>query len=361
MKILLIFILIIHGLIHLMGFMKAFGFSGFSQLTEDISKPIGVLWLASALLFLTSAIFLIANKEWWWMPAILATVTSQILIFLTWQDAKFGTIANIIILLAAIIAVAVWNFNVKTQKEINLLLSERESQDESIITEQMLDPVPSQVQTWLRNVGVVGKENIHTVYLKQKGIMKLKPDQKKWSKAEAEQYITTEQPAFLWKVDMGMLPLVNVSGRDLFKEGKGHMIMKVASLIPVAKVEDNNKVNESSLQRYLLELPWYPTAALSSYITWETIDEYTVKASMTYQGVSGSANFHFNQDGQLEQISAFRYKDSNSDERIECIGEIKGSKVIDGIKLPTKINITWMLEEGGFTWYKLEIYDVEFN
>lgn len=106
MKWILFFIVIIHALIHLLGFIKAFGFAEINQLTQNISKPIGILWLIALILFLAAAIQFVSNHDLWWITALAAVILSQVLIILFWHDAKFGTIPNIIILLVAIVAFA---------------------------------------------------------------------------------------------------------------------------------------------------------------------------------------------------------------------------------------------------------------
>ena len=98
-RISLLLILFIHGLIHLMGFTKAFQLAEIDQLTLPISKSAGIFWLIGCLLMLTSGVALLLKLNWWWAFALLGVVTSQILIIMSWQDAKFGTIANIIILI----------------------------------------------------------------------------------------------------------------------------------------------------------------------------------------------------------------------------------------------------------------------
>ena len=45
MRLLFALLLVVHGLIHAMGFAKAFGLAELSQLTREISRPLGVLWL----------------------------------------------------------------------------------------------------------------------------------------------------------------------------------------------------------------------------------------------------------------------------------------------------------------------------
>jgi hypothetical protein len=98
-------VMIIHGLIHLLGFIKAFQFARVGQFTQTIPKSTGILWLIAASLFIAAALI---RYEWWWMVAIPALVLSQVLIFMHWQDAKYGTIANMIILVGIVIGYGTW-------------------------------------------------------------------------------------------------------------------------------------------------------------------------------------------------------------------------------------------------------------
>ena len=117
-KVIFASVLIIHGLIHLMGFVKAFQLAKINQLTQTIHKPIGLLWLISALLFITStAIFLLKN-DWWWIIAVPALVLSQLLIIMYWQNTKYGTITNVIILIGIIIGYGAWGFNTMAKNEL---------------------------------------------------------------------------------------------------------------------------------------------------------------------------------------------------------------------------------------------------
>ncbi|MHA2249650.1 MAG: hypothetical protein ACXAD7_04770 [Candidatus Kariarchaeaceae archaeon] len=106
----LVAIMTIHGLIHLMG--------GLSELDlaeiEDISgetlftlsntarKVLGVIWLLVVVLFLIASYGLISENDWWQIIAIIAVAVSQILIIIWWTDAKFGTIANFLIIIGMV-------------------------------------------------------------------------------------------------------------------------------------------------------------------------------------------------------------------------------------------------------------------
>jgi hypothetical protein len=99
---LIILLMTVHGLTHFMGFAKAFEYAELNNLTMPISKPFGILWMLAALLFLTSAIMFLQKKKYWWTIAIPAAIMSQFVILASWTDARFGTIANAIIVVAVI-------------------------------------------------------------------------------------------------------------------------------------------------------------------------------------------------------------------------------------------------------------------
>ena len=102
-KLAFIVLLLGHGLIHLLGFLKAFDLAQVNELTQEISRPLGFLWLIAAMLFIITAVAFALKKRWWWATAIVAALLSQILIFTAWQDAMFGSIANLIILVVALL------------------------------------------------------------------------------------------------------------------------------------------------------------------------------------------------------------------------------------------------------------------
>jgi hypothetical protein len=99
MRIALAVLIALHGLIHLLGPAKAFGWTDVSQLRVPISPEAGLLWLLAAAPLIAGAIGLVLGAPWWWYPALPGVLLSQGLIVTAWSDAKFGTLANLIIAL----------------------------------------------------------------------------------------------------------------------------------------------------------------------------------------------------------------------------------------------------------------------
>lgn len=95
-----VFLIAIHAAIHLIGFAKAFGLAEVTSLPHPIPRSEGIVWLIATALFTAVIPLFLARIEWWPIVAVIAVMASQTAIVLDWQDAKFGTVANAIILAA---------------------------------------------------------------------------------------------------------------------------------------------------------------------------------------------------------------------------------------------------------------------
>ena len=357
------FILLFHGIIHLIGFVKAFRLAEIDQLTQSISKPIGVLWLVVSILFIISALLFLFKKEWWFLFAIVSVVLSQILIMMYWTDAKFGTVVNLIILLVGISAFGNHQFNYMVQKESSELLKNIKVEEAHVISEKDIFQLPEIVQKWMRNSGVIGKERIVSVRLKQEGEMKTKPENK-WMPFRAEQYFDVDNSAFVWATEVDFLPMVKMSGRDKFTRGKGEMLIKLAALIPVVDEGNNEKINTAAMIRYMAEMVWFPSAALNADIKWKPIGVNSVQATFTCYGKMVSGIFKFSDNGEMQSFEAKRYYGAGKDATLETWlvkAETYKEFNFNGFKIPNKCSVTWKLKEGDFNWLNLEITDLEYN
>ncbi|MCF6240835.1 MAG: hypothetical protein L3J74_05760 [Bacteroidales bacterium] len=358
MKYIFIIILFVHGFIHLFGFAKAFGLAQMNQINSEISKLQGAFWFITFVLFSFAGEALFSNNTKWYQIAFLAVFVSVILIVTTWQDTKYGIIPNCIILLIAILSSFSHDFNTEIEKEISKIVNPTEK---TVIRKAELASLPYPVSKWLLRTGVLERSAISVVRLKQTAKMKLSKEQKHWYNANAEQYFTIEQPAFIWRVDLSMNPLIKVAGRDKFNNGKGEMLIKLFSAFNVVN-EKGKKIDESTMQRYLAEIVWFPSAALNPYIKWQGIDSLSAKATMTYNGTSATGIFYFNKEGDFVKFKCFRYKDNTSDaKKYEWIVDVVKYAEFEGVRVPARTELSWILETGVWTWMILEVSEIHYN
>jgi hypothetical protein len=224
----------------------------------------------------------------------------------------------------------------------------------------MITDLPAPVQKWLRGSGVIGKEAVNLVRLEQEGFMRQDENNNDWKKISAVQYINVRHPAFLWSMEMEAFPGLKVKGRDQYQNGKGNMQIKALSLVNIVN-ESGSKTDMGSLQRFLAEICWAPSAALNKLIHWEAIDASSAKAILSYKGSEGSVVFHFNKAGDIIKCTADRYMSSSSS-RLEK-WEVRNThfKMINGFRIPVASEVTWKLKNGDFTWYKFRIKAIAYN
>lgn len=103
-------LLLLHGLIHLLGFIHAWklaqvpGMTGATlvPLSDAAVRGVGLAWLATFLVFGLAGGLRLAQHDLWWPVALAGVVASQVLVVLHWPDAQAGTVANLVIVAALI-------------------------------------------------------------------------------------------------------------------------------------------------------------------------------------------------------------------------------------------------------------------
>jgi hypothetical protein len=299
------------------------------------------------------------NESW---PAICLTgvALSQVLIFFAWSDAKFGTLANLLLLAIAWPVYGGRQFDKMVKAEQAEILGITEPALLPV-TEAGIQHLPPIVQQWLRQSGVVGKPPAAAVRLKQTGKMKLKPGAG-WMDFTANQIFQLKKPAFVWSTRATMMPGVFFIGRDKFENGEGAMQIKLLSLVKVVNEQNNPQLNNGTALRYLGEISWFPSAALADYVSWEQVDSLRARATLKVGGQTVEGLFTFNENGDLLAYEASRYYGSKPDAKKERWQVINtGYKVFDGIRIPHRCTVTWKLPEGDFTWLQMEITECNYD
>ncbi len=369
MRIAFAIVVFIHALIHLMGVVQAFGWASMEQLSGKTLIPLeglavkgaGFLWLLACLLLLAGGVAFLGNRDWWWIPGLTGVVISQVLVILYWQDAKAGSLANIIILLVALVAWGNWKFNRMVDRELVPFRS-AEISSSQIVKPAMLEGLPVPVRNWLAHANVVGKEMTHRVHLVQGGEMRIKPDGK-WMPVNAEQYFNIDQPGFYWIAKVRGNAFMSFLGRDRYFDGHGNMLIRVLGLFPVVNAT-GDRIDQGTMLRYLAEIVWFPSAALSPAITWEPVDSLSARAILADGDRTVSGLFRFTPEGDVERFETKRYYDRKEGATLEdwvISIDPDGYRDFAGIRIPAKSIVTWKLDTGDYPWFHVEIRDIRYN
>ena len=229
----LIGLLLLHGLIHLMGFAKAFDYAELPQLTQPISREWGVVWLLAGGLVVATAVMLAAGARPYWIVGGLAVLVSQVLIMTAWRDAWAGTMANAALLLAVahgLLTEGPWSFHAQYLRDVEAGLSR--SVDAPLVTEADLAPLPESARRYLRVTRAVGQPRVQNYRIRFIGRIRSAPNAA-WMPFEAEQQSFADEPArlFLMRARLFGIP---VQAFHRLIGGHATMQVKVAGLVPMA-------------------------------------------------------------------------------------------------------------------------------
>lgn len=358
MKYLFALLLLVHGSIHLMGFLKAFNLVRIEALELTLGRAADMGWLVATLLFLITLVMLMAGNESWPFIALAGVAVSAVLISFSWSAAKYGLLPNAVVLAAAAMWFGMHRMDVSNQEELNRLLAAGKHEYTKLPNKP--ESLPEPVRKWLRRSGIDEHSAIRSVWAHQELKMKFKSGQDRWVDAQAEQVSFVEPAAFIWKVKLEMSPLIQIRGRDIFSEHHTEMHIRANGLIDVVKA-DGPKTAEGSLIRYLGELVWYPSAALLQAVEWKTIDSLNAIAVIRAGGQSAQARFTFDESGRFRALSAMRFMGENDEQHHEWVTEAFEWQVFDGVEVPTAIEVSWMLPEGKWTWLKVHVTNLQWN
>jgi len=361
-------LLAVHGLIHLMGFLKAWKIAPVPQLTgatlfplpESAARVVGLLWLIACLALAGAAAVLLARGAGWWILAAAGVALSQLLVIYAWPDAKAGTIANVLLAVAVLAAGAQARFDRETDRAVRSLLSRAPAAAGAPVRREELEPLPAPVRRWLLASGVVGRPRVRTVRLEQRGSLRTAPDQG-WMPAEAWQVFAVDEPGFVWRVKVRMMRVLPVAGRDSYLEGRGRMLVALASLVPMVDASDE-KIQQGALLRFLGEMVWFPSAALSPYLRWEPVDETSARATMSHGGIAASALFSIDERGRFREMTARRWMGGGDKATLErWVVPATEWREMDGVAVPVKGEVVWKLKGGDFSYYRWEITALRYD
>ncbi len=358
MKYIFSIILIIHGLIHFMGFAKAFDYGNTTQITKEISKSMGFFWLITALLFVTATILFFLKNEYWIYLAIVASILSQFLIFGIWKEAKFGSIANLIIIVVAVLSWTTYSFEYSFKKDVKFNLNKSKNANIGLLTENDILFLPKPIQKYLRYCNVLNKPKIKNFCLVFDGEMREKG--KDWFKFRSVQYNFFDNPTRLFFIKAKMFG-ITVPGYHNYQNANASMQVKFFGAFSVVdksgivftKAETVTVFNDMCLM--------VPATLIDSRIQWKTIDDYTVEAIFNNEGFQIKAILTFNEKGQLVNfISDDRYE-INDMKRYRFSTPVKDYKSFNGINVPSYGEAIWHHPDGVFVYGKFYLKSVEYN
>jgi len=362
MRYIFLALIFLHGAIHLMGFAKAFGYARMEQLQAEISRTAGIFWLLASLLFVLSGAALVARADWWSWVAFAAILLSTILVISCWQDAKFGTIANIVILAGAIIGYSTANYHHTYEKEVSNGLNQTSAHPAGLLTEADLVELPEPVRKYIRYTGAVGKPKVANFKIEFNGKIR-KSEQSAWMPFASEQYnfMETSTRLFFLNAVMKGLP---VAGFHCFRNGDAFMDIRLLSLFKV-QYQSGREMGIAETVTFFNDMCCMaPATLIDKRIEWLESDSTSVKARFSNNGIAITARLYFNEKGELTNfVSDDRYAagENNTMHRLKWSTPLKEYKLVDGFTLATSAEAIYAYPEGDLCYGTFSLQHITYN
>lgn len=363
MKYFLFALLVIHGLIHILGFVKAFDLATVDQLVRPITRPAGILWLTCTVLFLAAAGMLLAGASWWWLPGLVALILSQALIIMSWSDARFGTIANLLLVLPLLAAL----MNTLPGSHVNRFTADvrerlRPVAATGTVTELDIARLPMPVQRYLRFTGAVGRPKVVNFRVSMTGTMRRSPGGD-WLAINARQYSFLDDRARLFYISSALYG-VPFDGYHAYIGEHATMQITVAHLLTVADARGEKMDRGETVTMFNDMCLMAPAALIDPSIGWELLDTLTVKATFSNAGNTISAILSFDPSGALKDFIS--HDRSRTNDGVMYLDHpwstpVRAYHTFHGMNLAGEADAVWHAPEGAFTYARFTITDVEYN
>lgn len=357
-------VLVVHGLIHLLGFAKAFRLADLPQMTQPISPLSGVLWLTAAILFLAAAGSLFLWPRWWWAIGACAIVVSMVAIVPSWTDAKFGALANLLALIGVV-------FGFLAQGPTSLRAAYERDVDRALasiapvqaLAEADLVNVPAPVQRYLRTAGVVGQPRVHNFRARMHGRIRNGPEAR-WIPMTAEQYNVIDDKTRLFYLTASMLG-IPVKGFHRYLGPSATMRVKAAALVPVVDAYGSEMNQSETVTLFNDMCVMAPATLIDPAIAWEPVDAHTVKARFTNAGHTVRAELSFNEAGELTSFSSDdRYQtspDGKAARKVRWSTPLGAYRAFGPVRLASGGEGRWHEPDQEYAYIELTFDEVQYN
>lgn len=214
--------------------------------------------------------------------------------------------------------------------------------------------LPPEIEAFARRAMASAKSGV--AVMQQVGEMRLAPDGD-WLSLTAEHAVSTVEPAFVWRADVEIAPFMKAVVVDSYVGGAGRLEARLLGSVRVALAE-GQEMDRGELMRYLGELAWAPEAILlNRALRWRGLSSREFEVSAESSGGLATVRLILNEQGDITQVEADDRPMSSGKESIPTPWRARVWDYADvgGFRLPRMGEVSWLLPEGDFVYWRGEV------
>lgn len=223
--------------------------------------------------------------------------------------------------------------------------------------------LPYAIQKYVEYCGFLGKDKMSYVQVEYKNVSFKQGKEKPSLIMDYVHYNFINPPVRLAFIDSSIF-CIPFEGYDYFNNGKGGMRGVIAKSITIFN-ETGSELDEGSLATLLAESFLIPSMFLQDYIHFQQINEYEVRATITYDNMKVSGSFCFNEKYEMIKFKTESRALVDSEGNVQYIPwsgictDYKLNKY--GIKSPARLQAVWHYNDGDFIYFDGAINDIVYK
>lgn len=355
-------IVVVHGSVHLLGVVEGFGWADVEALDEPISTGWAVVWLVAAVLMVSAGVRLALGHRTWWHVGAVAVVVSQVAIVSSWADARIGTIANVVVLLAVVHGRCCEGPGSLRASYRRLVDDHAWTPDPApVVTEADLVRLPVVVAHYVRNSGAVGRERVTGFRARLHGRIRSGPDAA-WMPFTAQQVNRVGLDPFrLFSMDATMAGLP-VDVLHTFVGSDARMQVRLLGALTMVEASGPEMGRSETVTLFNDLCVMAPAALVDENIEWREIDGHSVEGTYSNGFETVSAVLVFDDHGDLvDFVSDDRSQaspDGSTFTRTRWSTPLRGHRDVAGRRVTAAGEGRWHGPDGEFAYLEIEIDEV---
>lgn len=349
----------------LLGFVKAFGLADVPQLAKAVPHVSGVMWLLATLLSLAAAATLLTSPRRWWAIGAGAIVISQAVIFSSWADAGFGTIANVVLLVAVL-----YDFAARGPLSLHSEFGDHLKRvwpttpaSQKVVTEADLGSLPEPVQRYLRRSAVVGRPLVNDFRATWTG--RIRSDASSpWMSFTADQLDIVDTPRRFFWMDARMKGLP-VDVLHVFDDDGATMRVRLLSVRSMVDAAGPVLTRAETVTLFNDICCYAPSALISPDISWDPVDAFTATAHFNLLANTVTAELRFDDDGDLVDFVSDDRSATSTDGRnftpLRWSTPLREYAQVGPARVPTRTDVRWQPDSGDWTYGEFELTSLTYN
>lgn len=222
--------------------------------------------------------------------------------------------------------------------------------------------LPAPVRRYFAYALTPGQRRVRSARVRQTGGFQTAPGAG-WKPFRATQRFAVPRPGFVWDASIKMMPGLPARVRDSYVLGRGRMYGRLGGIVPIVNQAGTREMNEASLQRWLAEAAWIPTALLPrAGVHWTALDDTTARATLIDGDTFAAVDFVFGAEGEIAGTRAERWRDvDGTPAKTLWVGRFWNYATVDGMRIPMDGEIGWELPEGRFPYWRGHVERIEYE